>query len=228
MTGDRPITHNLPLCSSYAKNLVQRNLCSLMMGIVTDAITLDPRRLRALAHPLRVRLLSMLRKDGPATATLLAKRADESSGATSYHLRQLAAYGFIEDDPDRSRVGRERWWRATGTYTEFRDLDFVYDPELRGVLDGWLHEVLRTQYHWIEAWLAERSEWDKSWIDAADLSDWTLRLTAEQLAGLRDDLHAVLARYGEPSAEPNAEQIVVNLHAFPRRPAPAASEESAE
>ena len=76
---------------------------------MSDASDLDPRRLRALAHPLRIQLLSLLRKDGPATATLLAKRLGESSGATSYHLRQLAAYAFVEDDPERSKAGRERW-----------------------------------------------------------------------------------------------------------------------
>ncbi|HEU5159180.1 MAG TPA: winged helix-turn-helix domain-containing protein [Streptosporangiaceae bacterium] len=182
-----------------------------------DAIELDPRRLRALAHPLRIRLLSLLRKDGPSTATLLAKRLGESSGATSYHLRQLAAHGFAEDDPERGGIGRERWWRATQAYTEWRDTDFIYDPELRGVLDGWLHEVLRAQLRRAETWLAERAEWDKSWVEAADLSDWTLWLSAGQLTRLREDLHAVLVRFSEAPAEPGAEQIVVNLHAFPRR-----------
>jgi DNA-binding transcriptional ArsR family regulator len=184
---------------------------------MTDAIELDPRRLRALAHPLRVRLLNLLRKDGPATATLLAKRVGESSGATSYHLRQLAAYGFVEDDPDQSRVGRERWWRSTYTYTEWRDTDFIYDPELRDILDDWLRQLLRAQFGRVETWLAERADWDKNWVEAADLSDWTLRLTAEQLTRLRDDLHATLSRYCELPPEPGAEQVIVNLHALPRR-----------
>lgn len=188
---------------------------------MSDVIELDPRRLRALAHPLRVRLLGLLRKDGPATATLLAKRLDESSGATSYHLRQLAAYGFIEDDPERSSVGRERWWRAAHNATDWRDTDFIYDPELRGVLDGWLHQVLRAQLRRVETWLTERVEWDKSWVEAADLSDWMLRLNVERLAELRDELHAVLVRYHELPAEPGAEQVIANLHLFPRRTAPA-------
>jgi DNA-binding transcriptional ArsR family regulator len=185
-----------------------------------EAIELDPRRLRALAHPLRVQLLGLLRKDGPATATLLAKRVGESSGATSYHLRQLAAHGFIEDDPERRRVGRERWWRSAHPGTTWRDTDFIYDPELRGLLDGWLREVLHRQLGRAETWLAERPEWDKSWVEAADISDWKLRLTPEQLTTLRDDLHAVLTRYAEVPAEPGAEQVVVNLHAFPRRIVP--------
>jgi DNA-binding transcriptional ArsR family regulator len=184
---------------------------------MTYAIELDPRRLRALAHPLRVRLLSLLRKDGPATATLLAKRVGESSGATSYHLRQLAAYGFVEDDPERGGAGRQRWWRSTHAYTEWRDTDFIYDPELRGVLDDWLHLMLRAQLSRVETWLAERAEWDKSWVEAADLGDWTLQLTAAQVTALREELHAVLRRYHGPPAVPGAEQVVVNLHLFPRR-----------
>ena len=60
----------------------------------------DARTLRGLAHPLRLRLLNTLREFGPATASGLADRLGESSGATSYHLRQLATYGFVEDAPD--------------------------------------------------------------------------------------------------------------------------------
>lgn len=57
----------------------------------------DIRTLRALAHPLRNRLLGLLRLEGPSTATLLGARVGESSGWTSYHLRQLATYGFVEE-----------------------------------------------------------------------------------------------------------------------------------
>ena len=64
---------------------------------------LDARSLRGLAHPLRMRLLTALRRGGPATASQLAEKLGESSGATSYHLRQLAAHGFVEDAP-------EQWW----------------------------------------------------------------------------------------------------------------------
>lgn len=70
-----------------------------------ESRALGPRQLRALAHPLRVQLLGLLRLDGPATASRLAARVGESSGATSYHLRQLAAYGFVEDEPGQGRGG---------------------------------------------------------------------------------------------------------------------------
>src|SRR5688500_20312710 len=77
----------------------------------------DVRALRALAHPLRNRLLGQLRLHGPATASQLGRTVGESSGATSYHLRQLAAYGFVEDRKsvvegkggDRAARGQTLW-----------------------------------------------------------------------------------------------------------------------
>src|SRR5215217_1623812 len=71
----------------------------------------DARLLRAMAHPLRIRLSGTLVKDGPATASELGRRLGESSAATSYHLRILAKYGFIEDDSELDR-GRTKHWRA--------------------------------------------------------------------------------------------------------------------
>lgn len=66
-------------------------------------------QLRALAHPLRLQLLQVLHAEGPATASQLARRLGESSGATSYHLRALHRAGMVEEDERRN--GRERWWR---------------------------------------------------------------------------------------------------------------------
>src|SRR4029453_16773762 len=63
-----------------------------------EAKTLDGPSLKALAPPLRMRLLAELRYHGPATATKLGEALGESSGATSYHLRVLAAHGFVVDD----------------------------------------------------------------------------------------------------------------------------------
>src|SRR5947207_15410642 len=65
-------------------------------------------QLRALAHPLRLQLLQVLHAEGPATASQLARRLGESSGATSYHLRALHRAGMVEEAEQRN--GRERWW----------------------------------------------------------------------------------------------------------------------
>jgi len=71
--------------------------------------SLDMTSLRALAHPLRVRMLDVLSTYGPQTASGLAERLGESSGSTSYHLRQLAQHDFIREVADRGNA-RERWW----------------------------------------------------------------------------------------------------------------------
>src|SRR3712207_4628895 len=92
-----------------------------------DLKELDPASLKALAHPLRLRLLARLRSDGPATATQLAAVVGESSGATSYHLRQLARHGFVADDPARGS-GRERWWQAVHRGNSWDPVQFCDDP----------------------------------------------------------------------------------------------------
>ena len=98
------------------------------------------RTLRGLAHPVRVRLLGMLRIDGPSTATKLGERLGLSSAATSYHLRQLATYGFIVDAEDLS-AGRERWWRAAHRVTTF-DLTPSSDPDSAAEGEAYLRSVV--------------------------------------------------------------------------------------
>jgi len=72
---------------------------------------MDAAQLRALAHPLRLQLLEVLRSEGPATASQLARRLGESSGATSYHLRALHRAGMVEEAEQRN--ARERWWQRS-------------------------------------------------------------------------------------------------------------------
>ncbi|MGW8882766.1 winged helix-turn-helix domain-containing protein, partial [Streptomyces mirabilis] len=147
----------------------------------------DARTLRGLAHPLRLRLLAALREYGPATASGLADRLGESSGATSYHLRQLAAYGFVEDDPERGK-GRERWWRAAHRGTVFDSGRFLThpDPEVRGAVDVVLHEIATTHSQELNTWIGTMREWPEEWREGWDISDFQVRLTpdlAEELIG---------------------------------------------
>lgn len=194
-----------------------------MDGMVDEReIRVTPRQLRALAHPLRTRMLSLLRADGPATATTLAARLGESSGATSYHLRQLAAHGFIEKDPDHPAHGRERWWRSTHARTRIDSADFAEDPETRGALDTFLHTVLDEHMRRVAVFVAENENWHRPWREAADISDAMLRLTPERTRELQEEMHAVLERYrDDPSGESDdAEQVIVGIQIFPRRTQP--------
>ncbi|WP_372352781.1 winged helix-turn-helix domain-containing protein [Streptomyces sp. KL116D] len=106
-----------------------------------------------------MRLLNALRREGPATASRLAAKLGESSGATSYHLRQLAAHGFVEDAPGRG-TARERWWKAVHQGVRFDEaLLKDRDPEVRGAADLFLHEAAGQHARELAAWLGTRDEW---------------------------------------------------------------------
>jgi len=181
---------------------------------------LDGPSLKALAHPLRARLVASLRADGPGTATQLAQRLGENSGATSYHLRVLAEHDFVEDDPDQMPSGRERWWRATHTGTSWQSMDFQDDPDEKAA-DAWLfgHNARRA-IEWIDAWVQRRAQVAPVWLDASDASDYRIRATPERLRALGDELHAVIARHLElADAEadaPGAEDCRLLLWTFLR------------
>ncbi|MET9394797.1 helix-turn-helix domain-containing protein [Streptomyces sp. NPDC006624] len=181
---------------------------------------LDARSLRGLAHPLRIRLLDALRFGGPATASQLAAKLGESSGATSYHLRQLAEYGFVEDAPDRGK-GRERWWKAAQRGLRFDDALLTDpDPAVRGAADLYLHEVATTQTRDVSTWLGNRGTWPEEWSRVWDMSSWTLRLTPEQTRELVGKMHELLDTYRDRASDedlPGAEQVRIHTHAFPIR-----------
>lgn len=176
----------------------------------------DAAQLRTLAHPLRSRLLGALRFHGPATATQLAARLGTNSGATSYHLRQLADVGLVEDDVDRS-TGRDRVWRSAHTSTSWRSTDFDDDPDAQAA-DEWLarHHASVTA-RWLDDWLESRPEWPVEWRAAADQSDYHLALTASGLSDLMAELHAVIKRYvdAEDPSAPTAQRVTLLLQAFP-------------
>ena len=174
-------------------------------------------QLQVLAHPLRTRLLGALRLHGPATSTALAARLGTNSGATSYHLRQLAGAGLIEDDPDRSN-GRDRWWRAAHDATSWTSADFEDDPDARAADDWLLRHHAHVTGTWLHRWLEERHEWSPEWRDAADQNDYYLDLDAEQLRALMAELRQVVGRYRDAAAEAPAdaaERVIVLIHGFP-------------
>lgn len=190
-----------------------------------DVRSLDPRSLRALAHPLRLRILSALREYGPATASGVAERLGESSGATSYHLRQLGAHSFVVEDTERG-TARERWWKAAHRGTRLDRVDELHqhpDPEVAGALNAFLYEVAATHTRELDTWLGTQSEWSPEWRrDGQDLSDFTLRLNPAQTLELTHKLHDVIEQYRERNPEgddapDDVERVRVHVHAFPRR-----------
>lgn len=208
-------------------------------------LVLDSRTLRGIAHPLRVRMLGLLREHGPATATLLAERLGESTAATSYHLRQLAAYGLIVDVPDRG-VGRERWWRAAHRSTYFdadigphttsegdaasvgdsdaadaADAGGGPDPETVALGQEYLHAVADAYDRKTRQWLRDRHTAPSGWRHAGTLSDQSLLLTPAEAEQLVADIFDLVLRYrradeeGAVAAPAGARRVAVQFQVLP-------------
>lgn len=174
--------------------------------------------MRALAHPLRLRLLGALRTDGPATATVLARQIEGGVPLLSYHLNQLAKHGFIELAPELARDGRERWWKAAHELTTWSWADFLDTPERIDAAVSFNREILHLYVEAIERFLAEQHAWGRDWLDAADLSDYPLDLSAPEAAALVEELHGVVRRWRErASSGTNSEHVRVILATFPFR-----------
>ncbi|MCU7824921.1 ArsR/SmtB family transcription factor [Kitasatospora sp. DSM 101779] len=178
---------------------------------------IDARSLRALAHPLRVRILDALSAEGPATSARLSERLGESTGTISWHLRLLAEHGFIEEDTGRG-TRRERWWRRVRGRNVLSTTDFADDPEARDAAAVYLQEMLRGQFRRVADSLA--AEWTGEWRGTGSISDWnSLVLTPDQLRALSEELSQVVARYAtDPDAGPDplARPVVVQIQAVPR------------
>jgi DNA-binding transcriptional ArsR family regulator len=158
----------------------------------------DPKALRALAHPLRLSLLGLLRTEGPLTATKAAELVGESSASCSFHLRQLAKYGLVEEAGGGH--GRERPWRATAMLTDVPEI--ADNPEFDAaaqlfrsiVLDGYVETAAR----WFDARANEPAEWQR----AAQFNDVLLYVTAPELEALAGQMRTLYDRYGDRLTSP--------------------------
>jgi DNA-binding transcriptional ArsR family regulator len=177
----------------------------------------DPRTLRALAHPLRLRLLGILRTEGPATVTTLATSVGQAVPLVSYHLRQLAEHGFIEEAPDLAKDRRETWWRSSHEFTSWSMTDFLDTPERLDALGVLQREIAQRHFASIERFFEQAQSWDKEWLDAAEMSDLRLNLTAAELKTMIGELWDVIHRYRERDAATGAESTELILYGFPVR-----------
>ncbi len=181
-------------------------------------VRLSATQIRTLAHPLRVRLLGMLRVDGPATATTLARLLDTNTGATSYHLRQLAEVGLVTEDTDRG-TARQRFWRAAHEASTWQPTDFDDDPDARAAADWIGGEQLRFLSEQAEKWFTARDTADRAWREAATIGDALLTLSPTRLRALNDEIWDVIVKYRQDAAfaeEEDASQVHVFLASFPR------------
>jgi len=172
--------------------------------------------LRALAHPLRSRILAQLRVHGEATATALAAALDTHTGATSYHLRRLEAAGLVEDTGHGT--GRRRVWAAV---EQPRPDD---DPEPLDADEAAAAEWLQRDYvqHFAERadqWVTDQPQWPTTWQETCGLTDHAVLVTTEQLTALAAELGEVMDRYRRVGAgTPGARRVAAYTCLLPVDP----------
>ena len=174
----------------------------------------DPRALRAMAHPTRLALVGLLRREGPMTATQAAPHVGESPSSCSFHLRQLAKWGLVEEA--EGGRGRERPWKATAEFTSWQRAPVGGDAgAARSALDRVLAQGYLDQ---IVGWFERRSEEPEEWLELSGLGDWTLYLTPAELKKLEDDVDALvepyLTRSTDPAARPAGSRQLTFIHAL--------------
>jgi len=181
----------------------------------------DSAVLAALAHPLRRRLMDVLKVHGPATVGMFAERTDQAPANVSHHLRVLGASGLIEEAPELARDRRERWWRLATTGVRWNSADFDDDPTAQAVAQA--AQALNTDRHmslaraWFSADESRRREWD----DSAFSTDRWLRLTPGELREVEGQILAVLESWGTrdiPADGQHREPVFVFAYGIPATP----------
>ncbi|MFB4275130.1 MULTISPECIES: ArsR/SmtB family transcription factor [unclassified Nonomuraea] len=182
-----------------------------------SARTLDANALKSFAHPLRLRIYELLDERGPATATGLAGLLGQNTGATSYHLRELAKHGMIEVAAGMGR-GKEKFWRITPGGFSYGEPPA--DPEAASAMEYLLDDLVRRRGAELARWREEMTGAPEEWVEAAAFGRRSLRLTPEETAAMRDQVFEVLERYralSDGRAEPPepAGHVVVHFDVLP-------------
>jgi DNA-binding transcriptional ArsR family regulator len=173
----------------------------------------DAAVLKAVAHPVRRRLLDVLRVDGPSMPSVLARSTGQAVANVSHHLRVLAEAGLIEEAPELARNRKEHWWRMPAKSISWNSADF--GPE---AADAALALGLQRQVELISTWLGSPASREEPWHDAALSADGFLRLSPAELAEFTAEFLALLDRYADRPETPDREPVFVIGRAFPARP----------
>ncbi len=182
----------------------------------------SPGALKALAHPLRVRLLAALREAEAATATAtdLARALETDTGSTSYHLRVLARHGFVEEVPRVQGSGghpRERRWRAVHRVSTWDNVDLSATAEGREAGDLMRRRQAEVLVRDVLAFEDQQAVLEKRWIASAGIGDLVVRLTPDSVDELWERFYADLDRLvARDASSPDARAVSIVVAGFPR------------
>ena len=171
----------------------------------------DPRGLRALAHPTRLDLVGVLRREGPLTATQAAELVGQSAASCSFHLRQLAKYGLVEEAGGGR--GRERPWRATAFLTSWPS--GAGNPELSAASDLLTGVIVERLFEQILRWLDAKPDEPVEWQRVADFGDTLLLLSPGEVTELVHELRAAVERFADRPPSPERRRVVSMYFALP-------------
>jgi DNA-binding transcriptional ArsR family regulator len=189
----------------------------------------DPDDLKALTHPLRRRLYRLLGQLGPANVTMLAEHTGADPGQLSYHLRELAKRGFVEEVPELARDRRERWWRCVDGSWGWSTPE-LGDSAAQAIGESLYQLGVTEEFQRLREYEANRDQFGADWVRAAHSSITNLRLTPAELTELCEELNEILRRWSaevgvidrttRPEERPDDGRTPVFLffHAFPEQP----------
>ncbi|HEY6961284.1 MAG TPA: winged helix-turn-helix domain-containing protein [Gaiellaceae bacterium] len=178
---------------------------------------MSAKELRALGHPLRLQILQVLHAEGPSTASGLARRLGESSGATSYHLRALERAGMIAEDERRN--GRERWWRRVAERTLIpNSIPYETDEPERSELQA-AHAKLESvlvarDEQALSRWQDIRYDVPLDWQDAGFIGGFRIWGTAEEIEQLVRDVLERAHELRQPGRSPDAREVHLTFRAL--------------
>lgn len=156
--------------------------------------THDPRVLRAIAHPVRVRILHELNATGPSRAADLAQDLAIPANQASFHLRQLAKYGLVVEAPEEARDRRDRVWKVVsdqGIQLELSEMDKA--PGGPAAVDVWSENSRRFSHAVVDAIYASARQEDTF----GSLVQGALRLTKSEAEELANELADVLHTWND-------------------------------
>ena len=171
----------------------------------------DPRILRAVAHPTRNRILSELYAAGSLRAADIARLIDVPANQASFHLRQLAKYGLIEDAPDEAHDKRDRVWRlADRDGISFRTEDMVSQPGGEAAYEVFRRNAVEWGRHLVErAYARDRGSRGKN-----SVAEWALRLTPEDARQLTTELGEVMDRWRDATQGADGDRTTYSIYAL--------------
>lgn len=180
-------------------------------------IELDVHGMRALAHPVRLAILTRLQQDGPQTATGLSQHVGASPSVTSWHLRHLAKHGLIRDAAGLGN-GRERWWEAASR--GFRVV--VNDDAGRSAARALRDAIDATEGDQVDEWRRDvEPRLELEWSALSGLANTTILVTRDELeqveAGIEELLAPYVLRKDAPAEDvpDGARMVRVRRHVLP-------------